>query len=168
MSRHSHEVFFVTCLPARKFLFQKGNASLRFLPAHFFSLAPFFSFYSRTASKAVEIGERPTREIFRARLLFLHPLRCRPQKLKCKAIERWSTLIPAAPLSHFVRGVSSRKWIRTEIRSTCSESNANRIKLLQGKTRTIGAPLSRYAKYIRHRANFPRSLSISVEKFPRA
>lgn len=107
MSRHSHEVFFVTCLPARKFLFQKGNASLRFSLAYFFLPRPFSRFTlarHRKLSRLVKgrrlVRRRPAKGIFRACLLLLHPLRRHPQKLKCKAIERWSTLIPPAPLSH--------------------------------------------------------------------
>jgi hypothetical protein len=33
----------------------------------------------------------------------LHPFRCRPQKLKCKAIERWSTLTEGFFCPHFFR-----------------------------------------------------------------
>lgn len=81
MSRHSHEVFFVTCLPVRKFLFQKGNASLRFPPAYFFLPRPFSRFTlarHRKLSTLVK-GRRLARRrlakgIFRACLLLLHPL----------------------------------------------------------------------------------------------
>lgn len=53
---------FVTCLPARKVLFQQSSArraSLRFLLAYFFSVGLFLVFSPRATSKAVEDGERP-------------------------------------------------------------------------------------------------------------
>lgn len=150
-----------------KILISERQCFLTFSTRLFFLPRPFSRFtiarhrkLSRLLKGRRLARHRSAKGIFRVCLLFLHPLRRRPQKLKCKAIERWSALIPAFSFVPFVRGVSSRNWV--ELR----ESNANRIKLLGGKTRTIGAP----SHYLVTRSIFVielifRALSISAKSF---
>jgi len=88
--------FSLHAAPARKFL--SGKARQRATRAVSYPSLPACLIFS---SVVLFLVSRPRRRrrlsrlvkgIFRASLLFLHPFRRRPQKLKCKAIERWKVL----------------------------------------------------------------------------
>lgn len=154
-------------------VFQRENSYFRkaMFPYVFhppiFSPSPFFSFYSRTASKAVEVAERPTTSTTspgERNISSLPPLFASTSmsSTKIEMQGNWKMEYSNSGNSFvpFVRGVSSRNWV--ELR----ESNANRIKLLEGKTRTIGAP----SHYLVTRSIFVielifRALSISAKSF---
>lgn len=103
-----------------KILISERQCFLTFSTRLFFLHHPFSHFtlarhrkLSRLLKGRRLARHRSAKGIFR--LLLLHPLRRRPQKLKCKAIERWSTLIPASPLSHLF------EEFRAKIGSNCEK-----------------------------------------------
>jgi len=103
---------YVTCLPTKILIpAKRGNALPYVSYSHFFFVTLFLVFLLARHRKLLRMVKsrlltrrRPAKGIFRASLLFLHPFRRRPQKLKCKAIGRWRVLQAEIPLSHLFEG----------------------------------------------------------------